>query len=63
MFSAWEMNISLADELKALRSRLGTEAADERAKIVAWLRAQNRLASLDLEKILANDIELGEHLK
>lgn len=36
---------------------------EERAKIVAWLRAQNRLASLDLEKILANDIELGEHLR
>jgi hypothetical protein len=35
----------------------------ERALIVEWLRAQNRLASLDLEKILANDIELGEHLK
>jgi|LakMenEpi03Aug12_release.lakeMendotaPanAssembly.Ray.scaffolds.fasta_scaffold2039461_2 hypothetical protein len=35
----------------------------ERAKIVAWLRAQNRLASLDLEQILANDIEAGEHLK
>jgi hypothetical protein len=30
---------------------------------VAWLRAQNRLASLDLEKILANDIEAGGHLK
>ena len=38
-------------------------AAEERAKIVAWLRAQNRLASLDLEQILANDIEAGEHLK
>jgi hypothetical protein len=38
-------------------------AAEERAKIVAWLRVQNRLASLDLEQILANDIEAGEHLK
>ena len=36
---------------------------EERAKIVAWLRCQNRLASLNLEQVLANDIEAGEHLK
>ena len=40
MFSAWEMNVSLADELKALRSRLGTEAADERARIIALLQGE-----------------------
>jgi hypothetical protein len=50
---------SLAEEFRDHR-----EAAylEERAKIVAWLRAQNRLASLDLEQILADDIEAGEHL-
>ena len=68
MFSAWEMNVSLADELKALRSRIGTEAADERAKIVAWLRddALSHIRGGVAEKALlglATDIEAGEHLK
>ena len=35
----------------------------ERAKIVAWLRRQDRLATLDLEQILADEIEAWEHLK
>ena len=39
------------------------DARDERAKIVAWLRAQNTTASLELEDDLAKDIEAGEHLK
>jgi hypothetical protein len=58
-------NYTSADRVPLIAHKAGVTQgrAKERAKIVAWLRAQNRLASLDLEKILANDIELGEHLR
>jgi hypothetical protein len=66
-FQTVEYMQRLISELDEANTQLKLEAesiaADERAKIVAWLRAQNRLASLDLEKILANEIEAGEHLK
>jgi hypothetical protein len=57
----------MQNEIEQLRVDYNESFADgamqERAKIVTWLRAQNRLASLDLEQILANDIEVGKHLK
>jgi len=58
------------DELDAIVSawnRVTLKAMDaatnERAKIVAWLRAQNTTANLELEDDLAKEIEAGEHLK
>lgn len=63
MISAWEMNVSLADELKGLRSRFGTEAADERAKIVAWLKMVKDEYSDSYVTELADRVEAGEHLK
>lgn len=53
MVSAWSRV-----ELRAM-----TAAMEERTKIVAWLRLQDRLATIDLERILADEIEAGEHLK
>lgn len=63
MFSAWEMNLSLADELKGLRSRLGTEAAEERAKIVTWLKMVKDEYSDSYVAELPDRVEAGEHLK
>jgi hypothetical protein len=54
---------NLCDEIDCLKYELEKAAADERAKIVAWLRAQNTTANLELEDDLAKDIEAGEHLK
>jgi hypothetical protein len=70
------MNAFLTGEVEGLRSRLGAEAADERAKIVAWLkaplirlnnfdgffRASDLATAEDLDDA-ATKIEAGEHLK
>ena len=55
-----EMINSLTDEIEQLRVDLNEAfidgAADERAKIVAWLRSM-------LLDLAAQEIEAGEHLK
>ena len=55
-----EMFNSLTDEIEQLRVDLNEafiDGADERAKIVAWLRDKTFLVDI------ANEIEAGEHLK
>ena len=48
---------NLCDEIDCLKYDLEKAAADERAKIVAWLRKDNIL------DWLADEIEAGEYLK
>lgn len=50
----------LCDEIDCLKYELEKVAADERAKIVAWLRSPRGEAWLGFE---ADRIEEGEHLK
>jgi len=59
-YATWE---EAADEIERLRAELDTTRLDERARIVAWLRAQNTTANLELEDDLAKEIKAGEHLK
>lgn len=54
---------TLNDEIDCLKYEVEKAAANERAKIVVWLRSQDRLAVINLEQILADDVEAGEHLK
>jgi hypothetical protein len=58
-------NYTPQDSVPVVAHKLGMMEgrAKERALIVAWLRAQNTTANLELEDDLAKDIEAGEHLK
>ena len=54
---------ALHDEIDCLKYEAEKAAADERAKIVAWLRLKQFLTDADLSRIVADYIEAGEHLK
>ena len=63
-----EVNAILTDEVEQLEIRLGTEAANERAKTLTFLRgeAQIMAAGIQAQNMLleaAAKIEAGEHLK
>jgi hypothetical protein len=66
-FQTVEYLLHLILELDEANTQLRLEAesiaADERVKIVAWLRSKQFLIPNDFGDIVADYIEAGEHLK
>ena len=54
---------NLCDEIDCLKYDLEKAAADERDKIVVWLRLKQFLIPDHLADSIADYIEAGEHLK
>ena len=59
----WETMQEAAHRIKAQADTVTQAVADERAKIVAWLRLKQFLIPDHLGDTVADYIEAGEHLK
>ena len=63
LLGMWETMKEAAHRIEAQADAVTQAAADERAKIVTWLRSPHQSDDDKLNLYWANEIEAGEHLE